>query len=207
MTAGFSSLEPNRTDHRYGLLVINSAYCPVMPRRVTHRASSPSGTARQPNEASHSRIAFSSMASNTGLRSPADTLRTCSTSEVSLCRSRALFNSLIKSKTVSRLRRVVGGATPRWVLVVLRPFAWLALRASALFALPPVERRAIISSRRSERHLIESNDCFGSGEFATVEGRRLVVQCRRWVTGLNRSRGRALGPSGLGWGGKQARPV
>src|SRR5271165_5045592 len=144
MTDGLSSVEPNRTDRRYGLLVINSAYGPVMPRRATHRANSPSGTARAPNEASHSRIAFSSMASNTGVRSPADALMTCSTSEVAVCCSRASFSSLIKSETVRRLRSVAAGATRR--LVVPRPFTCLAFAASALLALPCVERRAISAS-------------------------------------------------------------
>jgi len=44
---------------------------------------------KTPNAASQSRIAFSSIASNTGARSPGDELMTCNTSAVAVCCSRA----------------------------------------------------------------------------------------------------------------------
>ena len=42
-----------------------------------------------PNAASHRRIAFSSIASNTGARSPGEALMTCNTSAVAVCCSSA----------------------------------------------------------------------------------------------------------------------
>jgi hypothetical protein len=50
--------------------------------------------AKPPNEASHGRIALSSMASNTGFRSPGEELMTCSTSDVAVCCSSDSFVSL-----------------------------------------------------------------------------------------------------------------
>ena len=44
---------------------------------------------RMPNAASHSRIAFSSIASNTGARLPGEALITCNTSAVAVCCSSA----------------------------------------------------------------------------------------------------------------------
>ena len=48
-----------------------------------------------PNAAPHSRIAFSSIASNTGARSPGEELMTCSTSAVAVCCSSASRVSVI----------------------------------------------------------------------------------------------------------------
>ena len=47
------------------------------------------GTQRLPDAASHSRTAFSSIASNTGARSPGEELMTCKTSAVAVCCSKA----------------------------------------------------------------------------------------------------------------------
>ena len=44
---------------------------------------------RCPNAAPHSRVAFSSIASNTGARSPGEELMTCKTSAVAVCCSSA----------------------------------------------------------------------------------------------------------------------
>jgi hypothetical protein len=51
--------------------------------------SSPSECHRIPNEAPQRRVAFSSIASNTGARSPGDELMTWRTSAVAVCCSRA----------------------------------------------------------------------------------------------------------------------
>ena len=49
-------------------------------RERARRTTSPSETNKAPNAASHNRIAFSSIASNTGARSPGEALITCNTS-------------------------------------------------------------------------------------------------------------------------------
>ena len=56
---------------------------------------SPSYVHKTPCAPLHSRVAFSSRASNTGARSPGDELMTCSTSAVAVCWSRASRVSLI----------------------------------------------------------------------------------------------------------------
>src|SRR5277367_3249528 len=48
-----------------------------------------------PNAASHSRVAFFSIASNTGARSPGEELMTCNTSELAVCCSKASRVSVI----------------------------------------------------------------------------------------------------------------
>jgi len=48
-----------------------------------------------PKLASHSRVAFSSIASNTGARSPGEELMTCNTSAVAVCCSKASRVSVI----------------------------------------------------------------------------------------------------------------
>ena len=55
------------------------------PRSATARKSSPSKVKKVPKAASQRRIAFSSVASNTGARSPGEELMTCNTSEVAVC--------------------------------------------------------------------------------------------------------------------------
>ena len=50
--------------------------------------------------ASHSRVAFSSIASNTGARSPGEELMTCNTSAVAVCCSKASRVS-VKSRAFS----------------------------------------------------------------------------------------------------------
>ena len=52
--------------------------------------------------ASHRLIAFSSIASNTGLRSPGDELMTCNTSAVAVCCSRASSRSAVRSASRRR---------------------------------------------------------------------------------------------------------
>ena len=61
---------------------------------ATARKIDPSSRKRMPNVASQMRVAFSSIASNTGSSSPGDLLMTCSTSEVAVCCSSDLERSL-----------------------------------------------------------------------------------------------------------------
>src|SRR5262249_12323311 len=58
-----------------------------------------SNAQRVPIVDSHRRIAFSSMASKTGVRSPSEELMTCSTSEVAVCCSRASDSSRVRALT------------------------------------------------------------------------------------------------------------
>ena len=63
-----------------------------------------------PKAASHSRIAFSSIASNTGARSPGEELMTCNTSAVAVCCSSASRVSVNQPRVLhrdDRLRREV----------------------------------------------------------------------------------------------------
>jgi len=50
-----------------------------------------------PRAASHNRVAFSSIASNTGARSPDEVLMTCNTSVIAVCCSRASCSSAVKA--------------------------------------------------------------------------------------------------------------
>ena len=54
---------------------------------ATRRKVSPSRNSRLPNDASQIRVAFSSIAWNTGGNSPGELLMTLRTSEVAVCRS------------------------------------------------------------------------------------------------------------------------
>src|SRR5436190_2342895 len=94
-----------------------------------------------------SRLAFDAMASNTGCTSDGELAMTFNISAVAACCSRASFRSLLGPET-ERLTRVAAGAMRRLVLVVLRPFAGLALRAFAsLVLLPVLDGRAIAAPR------------------------------------------------------------
>src|SRR5262249_41453634 len=82
----------------------------------TLRKASPSRRNKLPSLAWQSRIAFASMVSNTGLRSPSELAMTRSTSEVAACCSRASESSCVSravfffSESVPRGRRVRRGA-------------------------------------------------------------------------------------------------
>src|SRR6266567_8792792 len=92
-----------------------------------------------------SRLALIAIASNTGCTSLGELAMTFNISAVAACCSRASFRSLLGPETEPRLARVVAGAMRRLVLVVLRPFAGLALRVFASLVLPPVlDGRVII---------------------------------------------------------------
>src|SRR5438874_47507 len=67
------------------------------------------------------------------------------------CCSRASFRSSLGSEAGPRLARVAAGAMRRLVLVVLRPFAVLALRAFASLVLPPVLDGRVISAPRVKK--------------------------------------------------------
>ena len=71
---------------------------------ATARNASPSRSDMMPNLASHSRIAFSSMASNTGSSSPGELEMTCSTSDVAVCCSSASVSSRVRACTSSNSR-------------------------------------------------------------------------------------------------------
>ena len=62
-----------------------SAYCGGALCSATRRKLSPSRSNMVPNAASQIRVAFSSMAWNTGSSSPGELLMTLSTSEVAVC--------------------------------------------------------------------------------------------------------------------------
>src|SRR5882757_7217791 len=99
--------------------------------------------------------ALATMAANTGCTSDGELAITFNISAVAACCSRASFRSLLGSKTEQRLARVAAGAIRRLVLVVLRPFAGLALRVFASLVLPPVlDGRAIFRPQGQEEHLI-----------------------------------------------------
>src|SRR6516225_888982 len=63
----------------------------------------------KPNAASHSRSAFSSIASNTGARSPGEELMTCNTSAVAVCCSSASRVS-VRSRAFSEKAHTLCGA-------------------------------------------------------------------------------------------------
>ena len=78
--------------------------------RPARRAAQPAGTHRRrnrtrlPNLASQMRVAFSSMAWNTGSSSPGELEMTCSTSEVAVCCSSASVSSRVRACTSSNSR-------------------------------------------------------------------------------------------------------
>ena len=97
-------------------------------------------------------------------------------SAVAACCSRASLRSLLGSEVERRLTRVAAGAVRGLVLVVLRPFAGLALRAFASLVLPPVlDGRAIICPQRQEKASYRARPSFRKGRI------RLT---RRLPTGL-----------------------
>src|SRR6478752_10291552 len=97
------------------------------------------------------RLALDAMASNTGCTSDGELAMTFRISAVAACCSRASFRSLLGPEAGPRLARVAAGAMRRLVLVVLRPFAGLALLAFALLVLPPVLDGRAISAPRVRR--------------------------------------------------------
>src|SRR4029079_9052607 len=104
--------------------------------------------------------AFATMASNTGCTSDGELAMTFNISAVAACCSRASFRSLLGPDSERRLARVAVGAMRRLFLVVLRPFAGLAL---LVFALPPVFDGRAISAPRSGRASYRARPCFRKG--------------------------------------------
>src|SRR2546430_15963456 len=91
-----------------------------------------------------SRLALEAIASNTGCTSDGELAMTFNISAVAACCSRASFRSCLGPETERRLARMAASAIGRLFLVVLRPFAGLALLAFASLVLPPVlDGRAI----------------------------------------------------------------
>ena len=98
--------EAAATGGRVGLTVRGAAPRQMRAARCAarrHGSRSPSQSNRVPNLASQRRVAFSSMASNTGSSSPGELEMTCSTSEVAVCCSSASVSCFRAS--ASRARR------------------------------------------------------------------------------------------------------
>ena len=87
-----------------GLRRRNSAYSAGAPCRAPVRKLSPSQSKSVPNLASQRRVAFASMASNTGSSSPGELEMICSTSEVAVCCSSASLSSAVRACTSSNSR-------------------------------------------------------------------------------------------------------
>jgi hypothetical protein len=99
--------------------------------------------------ASHSRIAFSSMASNTGARSPGEELMTPSTSAVAVCCSSASRNARSLS-----LRRVMSLTAP--TSRTAQPFP--SRTGTALSSTHPARELRIPRGEVAECHLIVGVD-------------------------------------------------
>src|SRR6185436_7864693 len=98
--------------------------------------------------------ALATIASNTGCTSDGELAMTFNISAVAACCSRASFRSVLGSEAGRRLTRVAAGAMRGLVLVVLRPFAGLALRAFASLVLPPVLGGRVISAPRIKKSIL-----------------------------------------------------
>ena len=97
--------------------------------------------------ASQSRIAFSSIASNTGARSPGEELMTCNTSAVAVCCSNASRVSVDQPRILHRNHRLRGEVLQqRDLLVGKRPTSWRQRRT----------RRAGSSSRKRHEEDVRS---------------------------------------------------
>ena len=75
---------------------------PARPRTATARTYSPSKICKLPWTTPQRLCAFSSIASNTGARSPGEELMTCNTSAVAVCCSRACFSSALQASSCRR---------------------------------------------------------------------------------------------------------
>jgi hypothetical protein len=80
--------------------LLSSVKATGAPRTATARTRSPSATINSPNDASQRRIAFSSIVSNTGARSPGEELMTWSTSAVAVCCANASSRSARDSSSL-----------------------------------------------------------------------------------------------------------
>src|SRR5882757_9026149 len=104
------------------------------------------------------------MASNTVCTSDGELAITFKISAVAVCCSRASFRSCLGPETERPLTRVAVGAMGRLVLVILRPFAALALRAFApLVLLPVLDGRVMSAPRVKKGHLIGPDHHSGRG--------------------------------------------
>jgi hypothetical protein len=92
-----------------------------------------------PKAASHNPSALSSIASNTGARSPGDELMTCKTSAVAVCRSFASFSSRVRVPTCF-CRSAMHGASAETLralgLFVRRPLTGCPLPPRCRISLP-----------------------------------------------------------------------
>src|SRR4051794_16713199 len=104
------------------------------------------------------------MASNTGCTSSGELAMTFNISAVAACCSRASFRSLLGSEIERRVARVAAGALRGLVLVVLRPFAGLVLRAFASLLPPALDRRAIFAPKGQQAILSGQSFILEGGE-------------------------------------------
>ncbi|MGH7121632.1 MAG: hypothetical protein ACREFP_22025 [Acetobacteraceae bacterium] len=92
-------------------------------REAPTRRTPPLITHRTPNAASHSRITFPSIASNTGAGSPGEALISCMISAIAACCASAASRSAVRaaSSAASSAIRRRSWATPRdgWAIAVL----------------------------------------------------------------------------------------
>lgn len=105
-------------------------------------------------QGSNSFAALPTIASNTGCTSDGELAMIFRISAVAACCSRASARSLLGPETERRLTRVAAGTIRRLLLVVLRPFARLALRAFASLVLPPVLDGRVISAPKVKKSIL-----------------------------------------------------
>ena len=119
--------------------------------RRARRAAPRYGSARRhrcramPNAASHSRIAFSSIASNTGARSPGEELMTCNTSAVAVCCSSASRCLGDQPRVLHRDHRLRGEVLQQRDLLVGERTHLLAVRGDE------AEHDAVLAQRHHEK--------------------------------------------------------
>ena len=125
-------------------------------RFATARYVPPSNRASKPNAASQRCIAFSSIASNTGPRSPGDELMTCKTSAVAVCWSSASSRSAVRSSSLRRRSAMIcQGSSP-------------CRRApgSSAHSLGPCSERheTLLNTRLRQRAVLHSDHLVGAGD-------------------------------------------
>ena len=121
-------------------------------QRGQHGMRSPSKVRSTPNAASHSRIALSSIASNTGARSPGEELMTCNTSAVAVCCSSASRVSVDQPRILHRDHRLRGEVLQqRDLLVGKRPDLLAVDHDKPEHRVVPAQRHAARCARRRDR--------------------------------------------------------
>ena len=148
-----------------------------------------------PNAAPHSRIAFSSIASNTGARSPGEELMTCNTSAVAVCCSSASRCLGDQPRVLHRDHRLRGEVLQqRDLLVGERPDLLAIDRddAEQRLVLAQAARQARCARRRDRPSRVRS----GSPP-DRVLGRKIGDMDEPFASSRCADRGAASGPGGL----------